>query len=96
MSQNVEGKIEREKWIASEYVTPQEHSDECWSEALGKLSGSKYQYELYQTEENKWKLFTVRGNACPPIYGTTPKECLQAARKIDEPELDAAHSTRTK
>jgi hypothetical protein len=81
----------REKWIASEYVPePQQQSDGRSSFVFGKLSGSKYQYELYQTEENKWKLWPVQLNSCAPIYGSTPKECLEAARKIDEPELKRA------
>ena len=69
---------EHSKWVASEYV----------SNGFGKLAGSKYQYELSQIEENKWKLWPVRLNDCAPIYGSTPQECLEAARKIDEPELE--------
>jgi hypothetical protein len=77
---------EREKWIASEYV----------SNGFGKLAGSKYQYELSEIEENKWKLWPVCFTDICSIYGSTAKECLEAVWKIDEPELEAAMSAEGK
>ena len=81
---------ERDKWIGSEYVSePQEYNGGYLSMVFGKLAGSKYRYELFQTEENKWKTWSVTMKSLDPIYGSSPKEVLEAARKIDEPELEA-------
>ena len=88
--------LEHDKWVASAYVAPQEQSDGYLSVAFGKLAGSKRQYEIFQTEESRWKTWSVTMKSLDPIYGSSPTEVLDAVRKIDEPELDAAHSTRTK
>jgi hypothetical protein len=80
--------LEHDKWVASEYVEPQEQSDGYLSVVFGKLAGSWRQYELFQTEESKWKTWSVKMKSLDPIFGSSPKEVLEAVRKIDEPELE--------
>jgi hypothetical protein len=62
------------QWIASEFVTgPQSGFQE--QTAFGKFAGGRYQYEIVLQDDGKWRLFP-KSVASEPIYGVTPKDCL--------------------
>jgi hypothetical protein len=65
---------ERNEWVLSAFLTgPQ--PGYCTQTAVGKFSGGQYQYEITLQGDGKWRLFP-KSTASEPIYGATPKDCL--------------------
>ncbi len=78
-----------EKWVKeAEYIT--EVVGDSWSEKernemrLGKLAGSRYEYEIWLVSitPERWRVFSHRPSA-NPCYGDTPRECLEKAVALD-------------